>query len=169
MPAGTPIIEAEVCFWFKNDLPGPEVSRDELTAAIAGVGGASELISVRVRDAKGGIEAPLELGIADGLSHGGFILPKQRFPLKKVDFKTETGRVTINGKVEAEGGAKEMMNGAPLDAVLALANLLPKHGHHLRAGDVVIIGSMLKSPPAGASDHVTIDFSSFESLSVSFE
>ena len=66
--AGTPIIEAEVCFWLNSDLPGPEVSRDELTSAIVGVGGASELISVRVRDVEGGIEAPLALGIADGLS-----------------------------------------------------------------------------------------------------
>jgi 2-keto-4-pentenoate hydratase len=167
--AGTPLVEAEVCFWLKHDLPGPEVTREELKSAIAGVGGASELISVRVRDAQGGIEAGVNLGITDGLSHGGFILPEQQFPLAKVDFSAETGRVEINGEVRATGAASQMMNGAPLDAVLALANELPKHGRHLRAGDVVIIGSMLESPPAKAGDHAAIIFSSFGSLDFNLE
>jgi 2-oxopent-4-enoate/cis-2-oxohex-4-enoate hydratase len=166
---GTPWVEAEVCFWIKRDLPGPKVSREELKGAIAGVGGASELISARVRDTKGGIEAGVQLGIADGLSHGGFILPGKKFPLAKVDFGAETGRVVINGEVRAEGAASQMMNGAPLDAVLALAHELPKHGRHLRAGEVVIIGSMLESPPAQAGDHAEIIFSSFGSLDFTLE
>ena len=145
-------------------MPGPTVSREELEKAIAGVGGASELISVRVRDVEGGIKADVELAIADGLSHGGFILPQQKFSLDEVDFKPEKGRVEINGEVRAEGEANQMMNGAPVDAVLALANELPKHGHHLRAGDVVIIGSMLESPPAKVGDRAEIIFSSFGSL-----
>ncbi len=166
---GTPWVEAEVCFWIGHDLPGPKISRETLKAAIAGVGGASELISARVRDTRGGIEAGIILGIADGLAHGGFILPEKKFPLKKVDFSTETGKVVINGKVQAQGGASQMMSGAPLDAVLALANLLPQHGRYLHAGDVVIIGSMLDSPPAKAGDHAEIIFSSFGKLDFTLE
>lgn len=166
---GTPLVEAEVCFWLKHDLPGPKTTREELKHAIAGVGGASELISVRVRDADGGIEAGVNLAIADGLSHGGFILPEHQFPLAKVDFHSETGSVVINGVVQAKGAANQMMNGAPLDAVLALANELPKHGRHLHAGDVVITGSMLESPPAKAGDHAEIRFSSFEPLSLNLK
>ncbi len=162
----TPIIEAEVGFLISKDLLGPKVSREELEAAIGGVGGASELISVRVRDTEGGIKAGVDLAIADGLGHGGFIFPNRIVPLGQAGFDTETGSVKINGKVLATGAAKSMMNGAPLDAVLALANGLLKHGHHLRAGDIVIIGSMLKSPPAVAGDHVEINFSSYESLSI---
>ncbi len=165
----TPIMEAEVGFWIGKDLPGPKVSRRQLEAAISGVGGTSELISARVRDVDGGLEAGLNLAIADGLSHGGFILPSQTVPLSEARFDTEIGSVKINEKVIATGHAKIMMEGDPLAAVLALANRLPQHGQHLRAGDVVIIGSMLESPPAGAGDHVDIEFSSFESLSIDFE
>lgn len=165
----TPIIEAEVGFWISKDLPGPKVSREELEAAIGGVGGASELISGRVRNAEGDSGAGVILAIADGLSHGGFILPTKTVPLADAGFDTETGSVKINGKEIATGTAKIMMEGAPLDAVLALANRLLPLGHHLRAGDVVIIGSMLKSPPAAAGDHVEINFSSYESLSIDFE
>ncbi len=166
---GTPYVEAEVCFTISRDLPGPKVSRKELEAAIGGVGGASELISVRVRDVQGGIEAGLHPGIADGLSHGGFILPAEQFPLDQVDFSTETGRVEINGRVEATGAAKIMMEGAPLDAVLALANELPKHGRHLHAGDTIVIGSMLDSPPAKAGDKARIIFSSFGTIEFTLE
>ena len=166
---GTPMVEAEVCFSLKRDLPGPEVTREELTSAIAGVGGASELISVRVRDVDGGTKAGVHLGIADGLSHGGFILPAQQFPLDQVDFSAEKGQVAINGAVIAKGEANKMMEGAPLDAVLALANELPKYGRYLRAGDVVIIGSMLESPPAKAGDHAEIIFSSFGTLNFTLE
>ncbi|MGI9428449.1 MAG: c-type cytochrome, partial [Bythopirellula sp.] len=165
----TPIVEAEIGFWIAHDLPGPRVSRDELAAAIAGVGGASELISVRVRDAAGGLEAGVNLSIADGLAHGGLILPKKQIPLFETSFDTELGRVAINGQLEAEGAAKQMMAGAPLDAVLSLANELPKLGRHLRTGDVVVIGSLLKSPPAAAGDRVEITFSTLEPLTIEFE
>jgi len=165
----TPIIEAEIGFWIARDLPGPKVSREELVAAVAGVGGASELISVRVRDAAGGIEAGANLGIADGLGHGGFILPERHVPLDKAPFDSEVGRVVINGQLEAEGAATQMMEGAPLDAVLSLANQLPKHGRYLRAGDVVIIGSLLESPPAKSGDRAEITFSTFEPLTIEFE
>ena len=167
--AKSPFVEAEVCFWLNQDLPGPKISREELTAAIGGVGGASELISARVRDAEGGSAASVNLGIADGLSHGGFILPKQQFPLDQVDFAKETSLVKINDKVQAEGAASIMMNGEPLDAVLALANELPKYDRYLRAGDVVIIGSMLESPPAVAGDHAQIIFTSFGELDLTLE
>ncbi len=165
----TPIIEAEIGVWVGQDLPGPNVSGEQLAGAIAGVGGASEIISARLRDGQGGLQTPVNISIADGLSHGGFILPEQRIPLAQANFVTEQGRVVINGKLIARGDAKIMMNGAPLDAVLALANLLPKYGRHLRAGQVVIIGSLLDSPPVTAGDRVEIGFTSFESLYINFK
>ena len=167
--ADTPIIEAEIGFWIGKDLPGPTVSRKQLVAALSGVGGASEIISARLRDPEGGLETGVDIAIADGLSHGGFILPKKKVPLAKVDFSTEEGRVVINGEVIATGAASIMMDGAPLDAVLALANRLLKHGQYLRAGQVVIIGSLLDSPPASAGDHAEIGFSTFESLTIDFK
>jgi len=167
--ADEPIIEAELGFWIGKDLPGPKVSREQLKSAVIGVGGASEMISARLRDAEGGLDTGVDIAIADGLAHGGFILPKRTVPLSEANFETEVGRVEINDKVIAAGAAKIMMEGAPLDAVLALANRLLKHGRHLRAGQVVIIGSLLDSPPAGKGDHVKIGFTSFEPLTIDFE
>lgn len=162
-------IEAELCFWISKDLPGPRVSREQLKTAIGGVGGASELISVRVRDARGGRRPRTELAIADGLSLGGFIRPAKKVPLAEANLKEEIGHVHINGQRIATGRASAMMNGAPIDAVFALANCLPQYGRSLRAGDIVIIGSMLDSPIAKSGDQAEIRFSTYGTLNINLK
>ncbi|MBC8185011.1 hypothetical protein H8E88_28290 [candidate division KSB1 bacterium] len=163
---GSPLLEAEIGFLMNKDLPGPEVTRDELIDAIEDMGGFSELISIRTRDAEGGIKVASSHFIADGLSHGGFIQPARKFSLDEIDLKTIKANVKINDEVKAEGDSKQF---ALLDAVLFLANTLPKYERHLRAGDIVITGSILKAPPAKAGDKVEIIFSSFNSLDIKFK
>ena len=153
-------------FLLKKDLPGPVTSRDELIDAIESVGGFCELISVRTRDAEGGTKATSAQFIADGLSHGGFIQPKQKFALDEIDLSKEEARVLINGEVKSEGDSKDFTF---LDAILYLANNLPKYDKYLRSGDIIITGSMLTPPKAMAEDKVEIKFSTFESLYIKFE
>lgn len=163
---GSPLMEAEVGFQLKQDLPGPTVSREELLAAIDSVGGFSELISIRVKDAKGGTKATLAQSIADGLANGGFIQPMHKYALDKIDLSKVKAQVDINGQVKATGDSQGFKF---IDALLYLANSLPKYGRHLRAGDIVITGSMLTPPPAKAGDHVEIKFSTFDPLSITFK
>lgn len=163
---GGPLIEAEVGFVIKKDLPGPVTTRDELIEAIEGVGGFSELISIRTLDAQGGKDATPAHFIADGLSHGGFIQPQQTFSLEEFDYKNEGARVEINGEIISTGNSKKY---SLLDAVLFLANTLPKYGLHLHAGDIVITGSILDAPPANAGDEVEIIFTNFDLLKIKFE
>ncbi len=164
---GSPLVEAEVGFTFKKDLPGPKISRQELLAAIDSVGGFSELISIRVRDAKGGTKATLPQAIADGLANGGFIQPKHKLSFQKFDpNQVVTAEVLVNGQVRAKGDSKGFRF---IDALLYLANTLPQYGQHLRAGDIVITGSVLKPPPAHAGDRVEIRFSTFEPLRITFK
>ncbi len=164
---GSPLVEAEVGFTFKKDLPGPVVSRDELLAAIDSVGGFSELISIRVRDAKGGTKATLAQAIADGLANGGFIQPKHKYAFNKFDLnQTIQAKVFVNGELKATGDSRGFRF---IDALLYLANALPHYGRHLRAGDIVITGSLLKPPPAKAGDYVKITFNVFKPLSITFK
>jgi len=161
-----PLIEAETGFVLKKDLPGPVTTRDEVIDAIGGVGGFSELISIRTRDAKGGIKSTPAQAIADGLSHGGFIQPNKIFALDKVNLSKVETQVVINGKVKSERDSKGF---AFINAILYLANELPKYGRYLHSGDIIITGSMLTPPPAKAGDKVEIKFSNFESLNIEFE
>jgi 2-keto-4-pentenoate hydratase len=163
---GCPLVEAEIGFLLKKDLPGPVTSRDELIDAIESVGGFCELISVRTRDAEGGTKATSAQFIADGLSHGGFIQPKQKFVLDEIDLKTVESSIVINGEIKSEGESKDF---AFLDAILYLANNLPKYDRYLRSGDIIITVSTLTPPEAQAEDKVEIKFSTFEPLYINFE
>lgn len=161
-----PLMEAETGFVLKKDLPGPVTTRDEVIDAIGGVGGFSELISIRTRDAKGGIKSTSAQSIADGLSHGGFIQPNKIFTLDKVNLSKIETQVIVNGKVKSEGNSKGFEF---IDAILYLANALPQYGRHLNSGDIIMTGSMLTPPPAKAGDQVEIKFSNFETLNLNFE
>ena len=161
-----PLIEAEIGFILKKDLPGPVISKEELMDAIESVGGYCELINIRTRDVKGGIKASPAQFIADGMSHGGFIHPSKKLTLDALDLNNVTAKVAINGEIMAEGKSE---NYAFLDAVLYLANSLPKYGRYLHAGDIIITGSILTPPKAKVKDKVKINFSSFESLDIIFE
>ena len=163
---GSPLMEAEVGFVLKKDLRNSTTSRDEVIEAIESIGGFCELISVRTRDTKGGIKATSAQFIADGMSHGGFIQPSQKYSLDKIDLSKVGAQVIINGKVKSNGDSKGF---AFIDAVQFLANALPKYGRHLHSGDIIITGSMLTPPPASAGDKVEIKFSNFETLNLNFE
>ena len=162
---GSPLIEAEIGFVLKKDLPGPVTTKEELMDAIESVGGYCELINIRTRDSKGGIKATSAHFVADGMSHGGFIFPSKKLNLKAVELNNVTAKVLINGKLMAKGNSQ---NFAFLDAILYLANSLPKHGRYLRSGDIIMTGSILTPPPANKGDQVEINFSTFESLKIEF-
>ncbi|NIA28309.1 MAG: hypothetical protein GWP06_00175 [Actinobacteria bacterium] len=163
---GSPLVEAEVGFVLKKDLPGPKVTREQVIAAIDSVGGFSELISIRINDAQGGTKATLPQFIADGLSNGGFIQPRHKYAFSTVDLSDVKAQVVINGEVKAIGDSSGF---AFVDAILYLANSLLKYGRHLRAGDVIITGSVLEPPSAKAGDRVEIKFSTFEPLRITFK
>ena len=163
---GSPLVEAEIGFLIKKDLTGPVTTRDELIEAIEGVGGFCELISIRTRDAEGGTNVASAHFIADGLSHGGFIQPHQKYSFDEIDLNIEKARVEINGEIIAEGNSR---NFAFLEAILYMANTLPKYGRHLRAGDIIITGSILNAPPVKAGDKAEIIFSTFNFLNIKFE
>ena len=98
-PNGSPFIEAEIGFVINKDLKGPVVSREELIDAIEGVGGFSELISLRIEGVEGGEKATFSHYIADGLSHGGFIQPERLFALDQTDIHAQNARVEIDNKI----------------------------------------------------------------------
>ncbi len=163
---GSPLIEAEVGFILKNDLPGPTVTHEELINAIDGVGGFCELISNRTKGSSDDTKPTFEHVMADGLSHGGFIRAKKIFKLNEVEFENENGSVGIDGEIISEGNSNEI---DLIKSVLYLANKLPEYGRYLHAGDIIITGSIVKPPAAKAGDKIEISFSSFEDLSLELE
>lgn len=165
----TPLIEAEVAIVLGEDLPGPEVTREELIAAIDGIAGAIEIVSPRLPSADAP-PPPAHL-LADNVAHAGALVNDVRIPVEAFDFDAETVTATIDGEEVANGSSAEIMgtSGTPLDAALWLANALPKHGMHLRAGEFILTGSLYDNPSLLPGQTAEISFSSLGNQRVTLE
>lgn len=160
-------VEAEVAFVMGKDLRGPEVTMEELRDAIGEVAGAIELISVRLAPSADGTEPTIDHMIAGRLSHAGVTLTEKRLALDEVDVVTEVGTAIVGGEEVTSGAGAQIMGTTPLDAMLWIANELPKHGHYLRAGDIVVTGSLYDNPTIKSGQSATVRFTSLGELTVS--
>lgn len=166
---GVPQVEAELAFWIGADLPGPEVTRDEVIAAIDGVSGSVEFISQRLLPATDSTGLPINLAIADNLSHGGTVLGSTRVLLADIALTEEVAYTEVDGVEVARGGGNQIMHGDPLAAVVWLANELPKHGMMLQAGQFVITGSVYDNPTMQAGQQAAVHFSTLGTIHVGLE
>ncbi len=160
-------VEAEVAFVMGKDLRGPEVTMEELRDAIGEVAGAIELISVKLVPSTDGTAPTIDHMIAGRLSHAGVTLTEKRVMLDEVDVAAEVGTAEVGGEEVASGAGAQIMNTTPLDAMLWIANALPKHGHYLRAGDIVITGSLYNNPTIASGQSATVSFTSLGELNIS--
>ena len=161
--AGTAMAEPEIVFYFKNDLPGPVVTREDVIDAIDSIGIAMEFVNWRALEPRTREHAIVDNGIAAGV-----VLGEARFDLAAVDFTRETGTVTVNDGETSSGPATIIMGEDPLAAVVWAANELTRYGMHFRAGEFVVSGSVCIPLPVVAGDTATISFTNLGSLEVSF-
>ena len=161
------MVEAEIAFIIGKDLEGPTVTEEQLRDGVESVAGAIELISIRLANAPDGTAPSMNHMIAARLSHAGVIVGDERIPLSEFDLENEQVVTTIDGEEAATGRSNEIMNTNPFDALMWIANALPQHGRFLRAGDVVITGSLYTNPTLKPGQEAVVRFSSLGRLSVS--
>ena len=77
------------------------------------------------------------------------------------------GRARINGAEIGQGTGADVL-GHPHNALAWLANHLAAAGKTLRAGEIVLTGSLVKTVWLNAGDRVTMDLSDLGEVSVSF-
>ena len=155
---GTTVVEGEFAFWIASDLPGPEISREDVIAAVEAVGPVIELLAPWTAAAEG-YQNTRNHDIAGNVFHVGLI-PGKKFKLDEVDLTTETIRVEIDGEEKASGEAAWTMGKDPIEGLVWIANELVKYSpHHLRAGDIVITGTVLAPPPMGAGSTARMIYS----------
>ena len=155
---GQALVEAEVAVWLNQDLPGPAVTRDDVMGAIQEVGGVIELLNPRV-GADGEATYTHDHGIADNVFHIGVMFGDQRAPAGEIDWAGERVSLEVNGEARAEGRMSYVMGRDPAQGVVWIANELLKYGYQLRAGDVVITGTVVEPPPIGAGDAARLTYS----------
>ncbi len=134
-------VESEIAVRMARDLPadGGPYDQDNIRDAVAACMAAIEIVDDRAIDYSL-IDAPLL--IADNSFNAGCVLGEEVTDWQGLDLAALQGRMLINGEVVGEGVGGDAL-GHPLVPLSWLANNLNHRGTMLRAGDVVLTGSIV--------------------------
>jgi 2-keto-4-pentenoate hydratase len=198
-PPGTPIdgartlqpkIEAEIAFVLAEDLAGPMIGPAEVAAATGYVVAALEIVDSRIA----GWDIGIVDTIADNGSSGLFVLGDRRQPLGRLDLaecvmtlrrvaggssgsggasgSSGSGGASRSGDAAGEvlsTGTGASILGDPLAAVAWLAAAVRDHGRPLRAGEVVLSGSLGPMVAVAPGDAFQADISGIGQVRAVFE
>ena len=155
-------VEAEVAFVMKHDLAGPGVTAARALLAVEGALPALELIDFRHSGKALGTDV-----IADGVYAKAIVLGGALTPLTGLDLALEGLVYEQSGTVVGTATAAEVL-GTPLNSLAWIANHLGGRGLGLRAGDVVMSGSVSKVLQPRPGDTIRATYTRLGSVSVRF-
>ncbi|MEY2963555.1 MAG: 2-keto-4-pentenoate hydratase [Bacteroidota bacterium] len=159
-----PKVEGELAFILGEDLDGPEITKEELVAAISQVRASIEIVGSRVAN----WDIRISDTIADNASGSHFVLGSEGLPLHQVDTVGITMRLKRNGEIASEGKGVACMDD-PLNAALWLANTMARNGRPLMAGEVLLSGALGPMVPVESGDFFTLEVDGFAPVLLSFE
>ena len=158
-----PRAEAEIAFLLRDDLVGPGVNGAAVLAATEFIAPCFEIVDSRIQEWKIGIIDT----VADNASCGVFVLGRARVSPAGLDLAGLHVRVIKNGAFLSEG-LGESVQGSPLNAVAWLANTLGRYGVSLKAGEVILSGSLVPLEPAASGDWFEMKIEGVGGASVRF-
>ncbi|BAO43861.1 2-oxopent-4-enoate hydratase [Thiolapillus brandeum] len=158
-----PRAEGEIAFILKKDLAGPGVTNADVLAATEAVMPCFEIVDSRVRDWKIRIQDT----IADNASCGVFVLGDNIVDPRKLELSTVGMVVEKNGEIISTGAGAAAL-GSPVNCVTWLANTLGQFGIPLKAGEVILSGSLVPLEPVQAGDFMRVEIGGIGSASVRF-
>ena len=151
-----PGIECEVAARLGADLPasGAPYDRDGVSAAVDAVMTAFEVVDNR-RTQGQDTQTQLLTTISSNILNAGVVLGEPVSDWRGIHLAGCRGYMTINGELVGEGMGSDVM-GHPLEPLAWLANTLAARGEELKAGMVVITGSIVSPKWLKAGDSATI-------------
>jgi len=158
-----PKAEGEIAFILKQDLQGPGISAADVLAATEGVMACFEIVDSRIRDWKIRIQDT----VADNASCGVFVLGDRLIDPRHVDLNTCGMVFEKNGEIVGTGAGAAAL-GAPANAVAWLANTMGRLGLSLKAGEVILSGSLAAMVPVKAGDNLRVTIGGIGGCSVRF-
>ena len=146
-------LEFEVAVEIARDVPAAEgpYDRDSIAAYAAACMPAFELIDDRGADYS---ELDAESILADRCWCAGVVLGPRVTDWRGLDLAAAPVEAVWNGELRDRGVTGDSM-GHPFEGLAWVANHLAEHGKALRAGEIVITGSALKTAFPAPGDAVT--------------
>jgi|BarGraIncu00222A_1022003.scaffolds.fasta_scaffold00155_26 2-keto-4-pentenoate hydratase len=146
-------LEFEIAVRIASDVPVTDIpyTADTIGAHIGGVGAAIELVDDRSAD-----YANLDVLtlVADNSWNGGIVLSE--FATTWPDLESVLGRATKDRAAIGEGHGRDIL-GHPFNSVAWLATQLASRGVGLKAGQVVMTGSVMKTVFPEVDAHYRFD------------
>ena len=158
-----PRCEGEIAFLLGRDVKGPGVTVADVLAATEAVIPALEIVDSRIRDWK----IKIQDTIADNASSARVVLGDKLTPVHDLDLRLVGMVLMKNGQVVATGAGAAVL-GHPAASVAWLANKLLEFDIPLKAGEIILSGSLTAAPPVAAGDYFRADFDRLGSVSAYF-
>jgi 2-keto-4-pentenoate hydratase len=153
-----PKIEAEVAFVLAEDLDDPELTPEAAFTAVHSLRPAIEIIDVRT----GNWDASAAESIADSGLNAGFMLGESLPNDGRIDPNAITARIRTDrrGDTGPIGRTSDLLGG-PLGILAWLARSLVASGEPLRAGEVVLTGTLTPPVTLEPGRSYTAEFAGF--------
>lgn len=158
-----PKAEGEIAFVLRSDLIGPSVTAEQVLDATESIYPCFEIVDSRITDWK----IKIQDTVADNASCGLFVLGPEPVDPRGVDLVTCGMVVEKNGRIISTG-AGAAVQGSPLNAVAWLANTLGQFDIPLKAGEVILSGSLVPLEPVQAGDEMSLKIGGIGAASVRF-
>lgn len=158
-----PKIEGEIAFILKRDLVGPGVTLADVLRATECVMPCFEIVDSRIRDWKIAIQDT----VADNASAGLFVLGDRAVAPQDLDLALCGMTLELNGELATTGAGAAAL-GHPANAVAWLANTLGRLERPLKAGEVILSGSLGAMLPVRAGDNLRLTIGGLGSANVRF-
>lgn len=155
------IVEFEVAVYLGEDL-GPGTSDDAARAAIASVGPAIELANINLPVEAAGVEDIL----AGDIFHEAVIFGRPDRNRAGLDISGMAARIIIDDREHSSTTELEAITGAYPWIVRTVADTLAANGEQLRAGDVIITGSVVPPIPVSEGSEFTFALDPFDPISI---
>jgi 2-oxo-3-hexenedioate decarboxylase/2-keto-4-pentenoate hydratase len=159
-----PGVECELAVWLARDLRAADLASPSADALEA-VALAIEVVDDRYVDWAS--LAP-ELLIADDFFGAGCVLGERIEIERAPQLGMVTAQMLINGSVAGSGSGGDIL-GDPLAALVWLAGELANRGRTLRAGEFVLLGSVVQTAWIDPGDDVVVRSPELGSVRVRFE
>lgn len=147
-----PRAEGELAFVLKKDLIGPGITASDVLQATDFVVPCFEIVDSRIRDWK----IKIQDTVADNASCGYFVLGQDAIDPRKVDLTTCGMVMELNGNVISTGAGAAALGASPVNCVVWLANTLGRLGVPLKAGEVILSGSLVPLQPVKPGDYMSV-------------
>ncbi|MHB1355764.1 MAG: 2-keto-4-pentenoate hydratase [Anaerolineae bacterium] len=158
-----PKLECEICVRLKQDLAGTGLTIEQVLAATDALVAAYEICDARIRDWK----CPYPDFFADNGFSARIVLGDTWLKADQLDLLTESVVFSQDGQKVAEGKGQNAL-GHPAKAVAWLAGKLAERGLGLKAGQLVMTGTLTPITPIQRGSLYTASYTNLGGLQKQF-